>query len=210
VPISVDWLTKTITVPKSDTTLVDVGPPEIREYDIYEKLWKELKAIEDNEEGIVFDDMQSHNTTVTIGGITLAHVVLIINGFTVTFEAGAYQVNCLGANHNVLDIANMNAVALRSANSAGLIVTVQGSGVTEQDKTDIANEIMDEQDIETGLTFREGLRLIMGFVSGDIVRTGSNIFSIKAHGTASKERIAGTVDPETGDRVVSTTDVSDV
>lgn len=119
--IAVDQLTKVITVPKADTTLVDAGPPEVRSYDVFEKLWKELKAYEDDEEGIVFDDTQRHVTASTLGGVSFAHQVEIVNGYTVTFEAGAYRVNLFGANHNVLDVANFNTVQLASANSAGLI-----------------------------------------------------------------------------------------
>lgn len=140
--ITVAWGSKIISVPKADTTLVDAGPPEIRKYDVFAKLWTELKALEDDADGMVSVDPQSHNTTVTVGGVTLSHVVRIINGFTVTFESGSYQVNLEGANHNVLDVANMNATALRSSNSAGLIVS--GSGVTEQDKLDIADRVHDE------------------------------------------------------------------
>ena len=119
--ISVNWNSGVISVPKVDTTLVDAGPPEVRSYDVYEKFWKELKALEDDTDGMVFDDAQSHKTTATLGGVTFAHQVEILSPYTVTFEAGAYQLNLVGANHNLLDRANMNSVALRSANSAGLV-----------------------------------------------------------------------------------------
>ena len=128
-----------VTVPKTDTTLVDAGPPEIRSYDVFVKLWAELKALEDDEAGIVFADTQRHNADVAVGGVTLVDVVEIINGYTVTFESGSYEVNVIGANHNVLDVSNMNATALRTANSAGLIVS--GSGVTQQDKDDIVGSV---------------------------------------------------------------------
>jgi hypothetical protein len=65
-------------------------------------------------------DTHRHNTTVTVGGVTLARVIEIINGYTVTFEDGQYAVNLAGANSNVADVANVNQVSLRSANSAGL------------------------------------------------------------------------------------------
>lgn len=137
--ISLNYATKVITVPKADTTLVSAGPPEIREYDVFEKLWKELKNLEDDESGAIIVDAQSHVTTATLGGVTFAHQVKIINGYTVTFEAGSYQVNLIGANHNVLDVANMNSVALRSANSAGLVST----SVSTADKNDIAAKARD-------------------------------------------------------------------
>ena len=118
--VSVDWDTKIITVPKADTTLVSVGPPEVREYSV-DVFRLELKALEASEVGMPFLDTHRHNTLVTLGGITLARVVEIINGYTVTFESGSYQINLIDANHNVLDVTNMNLVALRGANSAGLV-----------------------------------------------------------------------------------------
>jgi hypothetical protein len=118
--ISIDWPAKVITVPKADTTLVDAGPPEIRELDV-DAFRLALKDLEDGETGMSFPDTHEHTAGTTLGGVTLARQVRFINGYTVTFEDGSYQVNIIGANHNVLDVANMNTVALRSANSAGLV-----------------------------------------------------------------------------------------
>lgn len=124
--ISVDWATKVITVPKADTALIDAGPPEIRELDL-DVFRLALKALEASEAGMMFLDTHQHNTTVTVGGVILARVVEIINGYTVTFEDGNYQVNLVGANSNVSDVANLNSVGLRTANTAGLIL-VEGGG----------------------------------------------------------------------------------
>lgn len=123
--ISINYNTSVISVPKADSTLVSAGPPEIRDYDVFNTFWKELKALEDDADGMPFVDAQRHNTEVTIGGVTLSHTVEVINGFTVTFEDGSYELNVKGANHNLLDVANLNTVGLRSSNSAGL-----QSGVT--------------------------------------------------------------------------------
>jgi len=117
--ISVNWPTRIITVPKADTTLIQSSPTEIRELDI-DDFRKALKDLEDDE-GMPFLDTHSHNTTVTVGGVTLARVVSIINGYTVTFEDGQYAVNLVGANSNLSDVTNVNQVSIRSANSAGLI-----------------------------------------------------------------------------------------
>ncbi len=116
--ISVDWNTKVITVPKTDTTLVQASP-EIRELDI-DTFRLALKDIEDDE-GMPFVDTHSHNAEVTVAGVTLARVVSIINGYTITFEDGQYAVNLVGANSNIADVTNVNQVSVRSANSAGLV-----------------------------------------------------------------------------------------
>lgn len=141
--ISINWATKVIFVPKADLTLIQLLPAEIRELNLNQfHLW--LKDLEDSEAGMIFPDTHKHNTEVLLGGVTYARVVEIINGYTVTFENGTYAVNLVGANSNVGDVANVNSVSIRSANSAGLITVVSGSGVTEQDKLDIADRVWDE------------------------------------------------------------------
>jgi hypothetical protein len=133
--IAVDWFTKIISVPKAYMTLVTMSPFEIRELDV-NTFRLDLKDLEDDAEGMAFLDTHRHSTVVTIGGVTLARVVEIINGYTITFENGSYAVNLVGANNNISDVTNLNTVSVRAGNTAGLVVT--GSAVTAQDKTDIA------------------------------------------------------------------------
>ena len=137
-----NWITKVITIPQSYLTHVsgDVYELDVNQFRL------DLKSIEGSEEGMPFLDTHRHNTEVGIGGITLSRVVEIINGYTITFEEGMYIVNLTGANSNILDVTNLNQVSIRSANSAGMITVVQGSGVTEQDKLDIADAVA-EKDI---------------------------------------------------------------
>lgn len=116
--LSINWVTKEIFVPKADLLLIQSSPSEIRQLDL-NTFRLELKDIEDDE-GIPFDSTHNHNTAVTVGGVTLARVIEIINGYTVTFEDGQYAVNLVGANSNVGDVINVNQVSVRSANSAGL------------------------------------------------------------------------------------------
>lgn len=118
--ITVNWPTGVISVPKADMTLVQSTPIEIRELDI-NSFRLTLKDLEDDEVGQVWATTHNHNTTVTVGGVTLARVVEIINGYTVTFENGSYAVNLVGANSNVADVVNLNSVSVRAANSAGLV-----------------------------------------------------------------------------------------
>ena len=118
--ISINWPTKVINVPKADMTLVQSTPIEIRELNI-DTFRLTLKDLEDDVEGMPFLHTHNHNTTVVVGGTTLARVVEIINGYTITFENGAYAVNLVGANSNIADVLNLNTVSVRAANSAGLI-----------------------------------------------------------------------------------------
>ncbi len=117
--ISIDYTTRVISIPKADLTLVQSTPFEVYELDI-DAFRLELKDIEDNVGGVPFVDTHRHFTTVTVGGVTLARVVEIINGYTITFENGTYAVNLVGANSKIGDVLHLNEVQVRSANSAGL------------------------------------------------------------------------------------------
>ena len=119
-PISIDWDTRVISVPRSGLTLIQSTPTEIREMDLNWFRLK-LKDLEDDEDGIVNPDTHRHYPPVTVGGVELARVVEIINDYTVTFEDGQYAVNLVGANSNVADRVNVNQVSVRASNSAGLI-----------------------------------------------------------------------------------------
>lgn len=118
--ISIDWGTRVIFVPRNDMTLIQLAPTEIRELNL-NAFRLELKSLEDDEEGMPHPDTHQHNTEVDVGGLTLARVIEMINGYTITFEDGLYAVNLTGANSNVGDVINVNQVSIRSNNSAGLI-----------------------------------------------------------------------------------------
>jgi len=118
--ISITWGTKVINVPKADMTLIQSNPVEIRELNL-NTFRLTLKNLEDDEDGMPFPNTHNHNPPVSVGGVELARVVEIINGYTVTFEDGQYAVNLVGANSNVGDVINVNQVSVRSANSAGLV-----------------------------------------------------------------------------------------
>lgn len=132
--ISINWGTKVIFVPQADLTLLSVA---LYSMDL-NAFRLALKDLEDSEDGMAFPITHKHNTEVVLSGVTYARVIEIINGYTVTFENGAYAVTLIGANSNVGDVANINQVSVRANNSAGLIAVTSGSGVTAQDKTDIA------------------------------------------------------------------------
>lgn len=118
-PISIDWGTKVISLARSDLLLLQSTPTEIRQLNL-DTFRLELKDIEDSVLGMTHLNTHNHNTSVSVGGVVLARVVEIINGYTVTFEDGQYAVNLVGANSNVGDVVNVNQVSVRSANSAGL------------------------------------------------------------------------------------------
>src|SRR3989344_4597584 len=129
--VTINWATKVINIPKTATTLVDAGPPEIRELDV-DAFRLQLKDIEDDAEGVPFTDTHGHNAELTLGGLTLARVIEIIAPYTITFEDDSYAVNLVGANNNISDRTNLNLVSVRSANSAGLVTITSGRGLSQE------------------------------------------------------------------------------
>lgn len=139
--ISIDHATYVITIPKADTTFVETNATtgyEIRSYDEY-ALMRELADYLDSEAGVALPNAFTHATQVTISGIVYARSLLFLPPYTITFESDDYQVKLVGGtNNNMLDVLNPNNVSVIPANSAGLQTVVSGSGVTAQDKIDIA------------------------------------------------------------------------
>lgn len=149
--ITINWSTKVINVPQADLLSLGGG---VYQLDV-DEFRLALKDIEDSEEGINFPDTHRHNTEVVLGGVTLARVVEIINGYTITFQDGQYAVKLIGANNNVADVTNVNQVSVRSNNSAGLVVSGGGGGGASW---------LDE--IEPGFTAARMLRIIAAAVAG--------------------------------------------
>ncbi len=166
--ISINWAHKIINVHKVDLLLISAGPPqEIRQLDL-DWFRLQLKDLEDSEEGILAVDTHNHNPPVTVGGVTLARVIEIINGYTVTFEDGQYAVNLVGANSNVSDVTNVNQVSIRSANSAGLTFTNQS--LIDNISTSVWNKSV-TGNVEVG-TFGELSQFISRLTGNRVTKVG--------------------------------------
>lgn len=138
--ISVNWATGVIYVPQADLT-----PLGGTRYQLDVNAFRlTLKDLEDDVEGMPWPNTHVHNTEQTLAGVTYARQVVVLNPYTVTFEDGQYTVFAVGANHNLADVKNENQVSLVTQNSAGLVTVVSGSGVTQQDKEDIAALILSD------------------------------------------------------------------
>lgn len=136
--VSINWATQVISIPQADLDVVSAG---LFELDV-DALRLELKDIEDSEEGIAFPATHRHNTEVVLSGVTYARTFEIINGYTITFEdtGTPYTVRCVGANHNIADVKNVNNVSLIIGNSAGLIAVATG-GSSGPSAGDVANAV---------------------------------------------------------------------
>lgn len=135
--ISITWGTKVIYVPVTYLTLLS---GTIYELDS-DQMRLDLKGLEDDVEGMPFNDTHRHNTTVAIAGIVYARTVEIINDYSVEFEDGQYTVIIKGSNNNFHDVLNgilvQNQVQVIPTNSAGLI-EVGTSGLTSGEAADLA------------------------------------------------------------------------
>ena len=158
---SVNWATKVVTIPQSDLTLVSPG---VYELDVL-TFWAEIHDIQDDE-GMPYLDIMRSNAPVTLSGLTLARTVEVINGYTIEFEDGQYQVNLTGANNNLLDTRVQNQVSLNANNSAGLQVVSVGSGLSNAQDTTLTNIESILSDIEGGYDADGLLRIILSAVAG--------------------------------------------
>lgn len=118
--VTIYWSRREIFVPRTYAPLISTVPSEVRQLDV-DAFRRDLKLLEATETGMPFPDTHRHNTTVIVGGLTLARVVEFINDYTITFEDGEYTVALLGANTNLNDVVNRNSVGVTPNNSAGLV-----------------------------------------------------------------------------------------
>jgi hypothetical protein len=129
-PITITWPTPTtaeglIFVPKAETTLVDIGPPERRSYDV-NKFRGDIGNLWGSAAGGPYSQPFDHRSEVTISGFTYARSVIILAPYRVQFESGAYVVELEGGNHNISDVLVIdpgNSPAVKVQNSAGLLST---------------------------------------------------------------------------------------
>lgn len=146
--VAVNWNTRLITIGPEDLT--EIGP-DLFELDV-NAFRLRLKELEATVEGMPFPTTHNHNTEVTLGGLTFARLVELINDYRVEFEDGLYAVNLIGANNNLLDVLNVNSVSVRANNSAGLI---NGS-------------IMNQQ-VDGSINIQTALQLILAATAGRVV-----------------------------------------
>ena len=132
--ITVNWATdQVINIPKADMTLVQLTPVEVRRLDT-DAFFRTLKDLESSAEGMPWPNTQRNNSPVTLGGITYARVLEIIDPYSITFEDGQYVVELTGSNNNIIQKTNPNQVSIQGNNSAGLIQTEEIQYAAYQDK----------------------------------------------------------------------------
>ena len=123
--LSINPITHVISVPQADLAFVS-GTLYNHDTNAFRL---ELKSWEDSAEGIVQPKTHTHNTQVTLGGLTLTRVIEILPPYTITYQNLSYAVNLIGSNNNIADRLNLNLVSVRSNNSAGMVTVTSGSGL---------------------------------------------------------------------------------
>lgn len=97
-----------------------------------------LKGLEDDETGIVFSDTHNHNTEVSVAGTTFARTIEILTPYSVEFPDMQITVQLTGSNNNIFDVGNailvQNQAQVIPTNSAGLITTTVGSGLSSEEQ----------------------------------------------------------------------------
>lgn len=196
--LSINWVTKVITVPQADLGIVSAGLYELN----VETFRLALKDIEDGEEGMSFPDTHRRNAPVTLAGVTYAQTFEIINGYTVTFQSTGtpYRVRVVGGNHNIGDVQNVNDVSLIIGNSAGL-VAVNTGGSSGPSASGVADAVW-VRGIESGLNAEQMLRIILAAVSGltQGIGTSQEVY-LARNGTT--PRITADFDPQGNRSAVS-------
>lgn len=136
-----DWIGRRFIIPKADLT--PTADPLIFELDMA-AFHLEVRTQEaDFNGGLWSDPVIAHQKGSTFSGQSLADTITVINNFVLEFEydgVNSYAVNLIGANTNIPDVAVVNGVSIRPRNSIGSQKIYIGSGVTAQDKIDIAEQ----------------------------------------------------------------------
>jgi hypothetical protein len=139
--ISIDFLTKVISVPQADCTFVTGTFYRLPTKSTFKA---QVDAIMAGEHGMPFDHPIDHNKDYTVAGVTYAPKVEIINGYSVQFTPDSqWSVELTESNNNLWDIENgvlvQNQVQVIPTNSAGLIQVTSGSGLSSAQDTTLSN-----------------------------------------------------------------------
>lgn len=137
-------------------------------------------------------------TNASLAAVSALGAAITASGTITTAQLGAL-VNMVAAITGSINITNANDFATANI-SADMSVTT-GTATPAQ----IATEVFDNQDVETGYTLRKSLRLILSALSGKLSGAGTSTVVIR-NVTDTKDRISASVDSN-GNRTSITTDV---
>lgn len=128
--LSVDWITKIITVPQSDLTLISGTAYNL---DVSQLLFL-LRELNSSEEGIAqtVNGTLYSNTSPSDG---TPRVVKLVEGYTIQFENLLYSVDIINGNTNIRDVEIKNQVSVGTNNVSGFNTIAVGSGLSPAQDT---------------------------------------------------------------------------
>lgn len=148
---SVDWITKIITIPVTDLTLVSGTRYQLN----LENFLYEIRRLEwDFADGLWAPKILEHsNIRTDFAGANYAAFDEVVNGYTVTIGPGPTRVDLVGSNNNIADVINNTDIILTSANSAGL------TNINEIRSTAFNQSVViDPNSTNTGIVYPLGTR----------------------------------------------------
>lgn len=167
---SVNWITKVITVPTADLTLVSGTRYQLN----LENFLNEVRRLEwEFTEGLWAPQILEHtNVRVDFAGANYAAFDEIVNGYTVTITGVATRVDLVGSNNNIIDVINNTNILIPSFNSAGLtnineirsisFMGKEGKGVTIAPSTGNDSSVYDTGSRENPCKTEANLEIIAG------------------------------------------------
>ena len=130
---TVNWVTKVITVPTTDLTLVSGTHYSLDMADCL----AELRRLEwEFTDGLWAPSILDHtNTRFDFAGANYAPFDDFINGYTLGFSGAVERVDLLGSNNDLIDVLVVTGVSVVPSNSAGLqLVDASGGGFVQADR----------------------------------------------------------------------------
>jgi len=148
--------------------------------------------------------LSAMSANITISNAQLAAVSNLLSTITASMNVANAQMGAIIDLAATLSaqISTTNAGNFATANISADMSLTTGAATP----ADIANEVFNNQDIETGYSFRNSLRLILSSLSGKLSGAGTSTVTIR-NVTDTKDRITATVDTN-GNRTSITTDVT--
>ena len=114
---SVNWVTKLITIPLSDLTLVSGSNYTLAVADVHD----EIRRLEWEQSGGLWAPyILNHYPTVTLSGIPKTRTVEMVNGYTWNVDSTNINISLIGIDSNLLDTyIPGNGISLLANNSVG-------------------------------------------------------------------------------------------
>lgn len=174
---SVNWVTKIITIPASDLTLVSGTRYSLSMSDFLIETRRLEAAFS---EGLWAPQVLDHtNPKPDFAGSDYAGFDEVINGYTVTFSAPATRVDLVGSNNNVVDVLNATGISVVPSNSAGLQLVVVEHGVSGLTAAESAALLQNTSDLTAVASDVAQIQIDIGAINTSTATIDGNVATIQ-------------------------------